>query len=75
MPTTDLYAPGADQRPTHLLADPGDRKVLCGIDVVRSDATPFMWAAFLERRRASYAEHDLALILCEECEARALVEP
>lgn len=69
------YTPGADTRPTHLLAHPGDRKVLCGIDVVRSDATPFMWAAFVGRRRISYAEHGLTLHLCEACEASEGLEP
>lgn len=64
----DLYTPGADTRPTHLLRAPGDRKVMCGIDVVRSDATPFMWVAHLAERRKSYAAHDLELILCPECE-------
>jgi len=71
MPTPDLYTRGADTRPTHLLGYPGDRKTLCGIDVVRSDATPFMWARHMPERRKSYAAHGLELHLCEACERAA----
>lgn len=58
-------------RPTHLLADPGNVRVLCGLDARTNAAVPFMWAAYVERRRASYAEHGLSLVLCSACEALA----
>lgn len=62
-----------NDRPTHLVAHPGADRTICGLHYRRDGqrAYPQMWAAYVERRRRSYAEHGLTLVLCDECEAGA----
>ena len=57
-----------DDRPTHLHANSGEKRSLCGI----KDAMPYMLARFVPMHQAGRAKKNLPpLNLCEACETAA----
>lgn len=48
------------ERPTHIVANPGDRESLCGI----RKPLPIVWAPFVERHVEGYG-----MAVCSECDA------
>ena len=49
-----------DRRPTHVLAQPGDRYVLCGKKT--KDVLPIVWAAAVQAHVDGYG-----MVLCPAC--------
>lgn len=59
---------GNAAKPTHLLAEPGDRRTLCGLDARTKAGHPQLLARFVPAHRAGHAEHGRTIVVCAECE-------
>lgn len=57
--------------PTHLIADPADRRTICGISDRTRAAYPMMWVAHVNAHREAHAKAGKPFVLCDVCEAGA----
>lgn len=50
--------------PCHIVAEPGDRRTLCGRDTRRREGWPYIWARFVHQRRSRLGD---AFDVCSDC--------